>query len=81
MIPLISSGFVNTQLTSRANQLEDDLRAYFDVLSTYMEEKADFKEFREELEERRMKGITMDGKLWMQKFYQELFWDTLLKRS
>ena len=43
------------------------------MLSTYMEEKADFKEFREELEERRMKGITMDGKLWKKKFYQELF--------
>jgi len=50
-----------TDADYRANQLEDDLRAYFDVLSTYMEEKADFKEFREELEERRMKGITMDA--------------------
>ena len=67
MISFTFSGFVNTQLTSRANQLEDDLRAYFDVLSTYMEEKADFKEFREEMEERRMKGITMDGKLRKQK--------------
>ena len=45
-----------------------------------MEEKADFKEFREEMEERRMKGITMDGKL-RKKVYQELFWDTLYKRS
>ena len=51
------------------------------MLSTYMEEKVDFKEFREELEERRMKGITMDGKLWKEKFYQELLWDTLCKRS
>ena len=47
---------------SRANQLEEDLKAYFDVLSGYMEEKVDYKEFREELEERRMKGITMDCK-------------------
>ena len=44
-----------------------------------MEEKADFKEFREELEERRMKGITMDGKLWMQKFYQEFFGTPCIK--
>merc|ERR1719410_2664586 len=37
-----------TDADYRANQLEDDLRAYFDVLSTYMEEKG-------------MKGITMDA--------------------
>ena len=42
--------------------MEEDLKAYFNVLSGYMEEKADFKEFRQELEERRMKGITMDCK-------------------
>ena len=42
--------------------MEEDLKAYFNVLSSYMEEKVDFKEFRQELEERRMKGITMDCK-------------------
>ena len=42
--------------------MEEDLKAYFNVLSGYMEEKVDYKEFREELEERRMKGITMDCK-------------------
>jgi len=50
-----------TDAQYRANQLEEDLKAYFDVLSGYMEEKVDYKEFREELEERRMKGITMDS--------------------
>jgi len=49
-----------TDADYRANQMEEDLKAYFNVLSSYMEEKVDFKEFRQELEERRMKGITMD---------------------
>ena len=43
--------------------MEEDLKAYFNVLSGYMEEKVDFDEFRQELEERRMKGVTMDCKL------------------
>jgi len=49
-----------TDADYRANHLEYDLKAYFNVLSGYMEEKVDFEEFRQELEERRMKGITMD---------------------
>ena len=54
--------FIKTWSDFRALHLEEDLKAYFNVLSGYMEEKADFKEFRQELEERRMKGVTMDCK-------------------
>ena len=60
-------------LTSRANHLEEDLKAYFNVLSSYMEEKVDFKEFRQELEERRMKGITLDCKFTLLLYNQAYF--------
>ena len=51
-----------TDAEYRANYLEEDLKAYFAVLSGYMDEKVDYKLFREEVEERRVKGMTMDGK-------------------
>ena len=54
---------IKTWSDSRANHMEDDLKAYFNILSGYMEEKVDFEEFRQELEERRVKGITIDCKL------------------
>ena len=54
---------IKTWSDSRANHMEEDLKAYFNVLSGYMEEKVDFEEFRQELEERRVKGITIDCKL------------------
>ena len=40
----------------RAEYLEEDLKAYFTILSGYMDAKADYTEFREELEDRRMFG-------------------------
>ena len=46
----------------RANHLEEDLRAYLTVLATYMEDAADFAEFRQELEERRFYGMVMFSK-------------------
>ena len=48
----------------RAAHLEADLRAYFTVLATYMEEAhRDFTEFMQELEERRVYGIVLFSKL------------------
>ena len=52
----------------RATHLEGDLRAYFTVLTSYMEEAApDFTEFMQELEERRVYGIALWSKLWISK--------------
>lgn len=53
--------------------MEEDLKAYFNVLSSYMGEKVDFKEFRQELEERRMKGITLDCKFTLLLYHQAYF--------
>jgi len=50
-----------TDAEYRANYLEEDLKAYYAVLSGYMDEKVDYKLFREEVEERRVKGMTMDA--------------------
>ena len=50
----------------RAAHLEADLRAYFTVLASYMEEAAnDFNVFMQELEERRVYGMAMCGKFWI----------------
>ena len=46
-----------TDAEYRADHLEEDLQAYYDVMSTYMDPRADFTEFRQELEERRMFGM------------------------
>ena len=51
-----------TDAQYRALHLEEDLKAYYEVLSGFMEEQVDFKIFREEVENRRVKGMTMDGK-------------------
>ena len=40
----------------RMDFLEEDLKAYYTILSGYMDAKADYREFREELEDRRMFG-------------------------
>ena len=45
----------------RADHLEEDLRAYYTIFSTYMDTKADYSEFRQELEERRVMGMVMYG--------------------
>jgi len=50
-----------TDAAYRADHLEDDLRAYFSILSGYMETKLDYTEFRQELEERRVMGMVMYG--------------------
>ena len=48
----------------RSAHLEADLRAYFTVLATYMEEAdPNFSEFMQELEERRVYGIALFSKL------------------
>ena len=47
----------------RAAHLEADLRAYFTVLATYMEEaNPDFTEFMREMEERRVYGMVLFSK-------------------
>ena len=51
-----------TDAEYRALHLEEDLKAYYAVLSGFMEEQVDYKIFREEVENRRVKGMTMDGK-------------------
>ena len=40
----------------RMDYLEEDLTAYYTILSGYMDAKANYREFREELEDRRMFG-------------------------
>ena len=48
----------------RAAHLEADLRAYFTILTTYMEEAdPDFTEFMREVEERRVYGMVLYSKL------------------
>ena len=48
----------------RAASLEADLRAYFTVLATYMEEAdPDFTEFMKEVEERRVYGLVLFSEL------------------
>ena len=43
----------------RDAHLETDLRAYYTILSSYMEEAPDFTEFMQEVEERRVYGMVM----------------------
>ena len=45
----------------RADHMEDDLRAYYNILLGYIEETVDYREFRQELEERRVMGMVMYG--------------------
>ena len=46
----------------RAGPLEEDLLAYYTVLSTYMDTPADFAEFKQEVEERRVYGMVLFGR-------------------
>ena len=46
----------------RAAHLDNDLRAYHEVFSTYMDEAVDYTEFRKEVDERRIYGMVMFGK-------------------
>jgi len=45
----------------RATHMEDDLHAYYTVLSTYMDQTVDFAEFKKEMEERRVYGMVLFG--------------------
>lgn len=51
-----------TDADYRANHMEEDLRAYYTILSGYMETNVDYTEFRQELEERRVYGMVMNGR-------------------
>ena len=55
----------------RADHMEDDLRAYYNIISGYLEEAVDYTEFRQELEERRVMGMVMYG-TFLVPFYQAL---------
>ena len=48
-----------TDAEYRATTLDEDLRAYFEVLSTYMDTPADYAEFKQEVEEGRIYGLVM----------------------
>ena len=50
-----------TDAEYRKDHLEEDLSAYYAVLSGYMDFKADYTEFRQELEERRAFGMVQYG--------------------
>jgi aminoglycoside/choline kinase family phosphotransferase len=54
-----------TDATYRADDMEEDLRAYFTILSAYMETQVNYTEFRQELEERRVMGMVMYGTFCM----------------
>ena len=48
-----------TDAAYRAQDMEEDLRAYYAILSGYMEDKVDYAVFRQELADRRVKGVVM----------------------
>ena len=50
-----------TDAEYRAEHLEEDLQAYYDVMSGYMDPRADYTEFRHELEERRTFGMVVNS--------------------
>ena len=54
-----------TDAEYRKAHFEDDLKAYYTVLSTYMDTKADYTEFRQEMEERRTFGQIQYGFICM----------------
>ena len=62
----------------RATHLEADLRAYYDIISTYMEECPDFTQFMQELEENRILGMTMFGMLLT---FENMFQCFLFRRN
>ena len=51
-----------TDAEYRAENLENDLQAYYAVFSTYMDTAVDFAEFRQEVEESRVYGMALFGK-------------------
>ena len=54
-----------TDAEYRAEHLENDLKAYFEVFSTYMDTTVDYAEFRKEVEERRIYGLVMFGEFFI----------------
>ena len=46
----------------RAAHLESDLRAYYDIISTYLDTCPDFTQFLQELEQKRILGMVMFSK-------------------
>ena len=60
-----------TDAEYRAGFLDNDLKAYFEVLSSYMDDiPADYAEFKKEVEERRIYGMVMFGECLVCKMYQ-----------
>ena len=53
-----------TDAEYRASSLDNDLQAYFEVLSTYMDSPADYAEFKKEVDERRIYGLVMFGEFY-----------------
>ena len=47
-----------------SSSLDNDLQAYFEVLSTYMDSPADYAEFKKEVDERRIYGLVMFGEFY-----------------
>ena len=54
-----------TDAEYRAEHLENDLKAYYEVFSTYMDTTVDYAEFRKEVEERRIYGLVMFGEFFI----------------
>ena len=54
-----------TDAEYRAEHLENDLKAYYEVFSTYMDTTVDYAEFRKEVEERRIYGLVMFGEFYI----------------
>ena len=53
----------------RAAHLDNDLRAYYDVFSTYMDTTVDYAEFKKEVDERRVYGMVMFGESCCYKYF------------
>ena len=54
-----------TDAEYRSEHLENDLKAYYEVFSTYMDTTVDYAEFRKEVEERRIYGLVMFGEFFI----------------
>jgi len=52
-----------TDAAYRAADMEEDLRAYYTVLAGYMADRVDYTLFRQELADRRVKGVVMNSGL------------------
>jgi hypothetical protein len=60
--------YAATDADYRGHHLEDDLRAYYTILSGYMDTRVDYTEFRQELEERRVMGMVMYGRFLVSRY-------------